>query len=150
MNYFNCLKSFLEYITIAFDHTIAVLSKNVQLILDGLPDIEEGPFVPRPDPISPGDKMVQIGTTAYVIDGNDLTIQCNIASGTRPITISWLKNRVEDTSFGNVSTITISNVNDGDIYMCRAENMIGFDEEATMIVFQRKWYVYCFGDSLLQ
>ncbi|XP_065885723.1 hemicentin-1-like isoform X3 [Dysidea avara] len=101
------------------------------------PDIDNGPFVPRPDPITPGDKMVQIGTTAYVIDGNDVIIKCNIASGTRSITISWFRNGVEDTSFGNVSTITISNVNDGDIYMCKAENRIGFDEETTMIVVQQ-------------
>ena len=82
--------------------------------------------------------MVQIGTPAYVIGGNDITIKCNIASGTRPITISWFRNGLEDTSFGNVSTITVSNVNDGDIYSCRADNRFGFDEEATMIVVQRK------------
>ena len=97
--------------------------------------------------------MVQTGTTAYVIDGNDVTIECNIVSGTHPITISWFRNGVEDTSFGNVSTITISNVNDGDMYMCRAQNRVGFDEETTMIVVQRKWYILyavLVGDSLLQ
>ena len=97
--------------------------------------------------------MVKIGTTAYVIDGNDVTIKCNIASGTRPITISWFRNGLEDTSVGSVSTITISNVNDGDMYLCRADNRFGFDEEITMIVVQRKWYILLsvlVGDSLLQ
>jgi len=44
---------------------------------------------------------------------------------------------VEDTSFGNVSRITLSNVNfvddDGDMYTCRAVNSIGFDEETTVV-----------------
>jgi len=93
--------------------------------------------MPRPDPLTPGDKMVQIGTPGYVIRGDDVTIVCNIASGTRPIIISWFRNGVEDTSFGNVSRITLSNVNfdddDGDMYTCRAENNIGFDEETTVV-----------------
>jgi len=80
--------------------------------------------------------MVQIGTPGYVIGGNDVTIVCNIVSGTHPITIIWFRNGVEDTSFGNVSMITVSNVGvsgDRDMYMCRAENSIGFDEETTVI-----------------
>jgi len=80
--------------------------------------------------------MVQIGTPAYVLFGDDVTIVCNIASGTRPITIMWFRNGVEDTSFGNVSMITVSNVgvgDDRDMYTCRAENSIGFDEETSVI-----------------
>jgi len=80
--------------------------------------------------------MVQIGTPAYVLFGNDVTIVCNIVSGTRPITIIWFRNGVEDTSFGNVSMITVSNVSisdDRDMYMCRTENEIGFDEETTVV-----------------
>jgi len=85
--------------------------------------------------------MVQIGTPVYVVGGNDVTIVCNIASGTPPITISWFRNGVEDASFGNVSTITIPDVGhdeDGDMYMCRAVNDIGFDEETTTINVERK------------
>jgi len=79
---------------------------------------------------------VQIGTPVYVLGGNDVTIVCNIASATPPIIVSWFRNGVEDTSFGNVSTITIINVGsdeNGDMYTCRAENEIGFDEETTTI-----------------
>jgi len=79
---------------------------------------------------------VQIGTPVYALVGNDVTVICDIASGTHPITIKWFINGVEDTSFGNVSTITITDVDpddDRDIYMCRAENEIGFDEVTTTI-----------------
>jgi len=106
------------------------------MILGILPDIDEGSFEPVPDPVTAGDKTVNVSTPAYVIGGNDVTIVCNIVSGTRPITIKWFRNGVEVTSFGNVSTITITNVdinNDGDMYLCRAENLIGFDEETTFI-----------------
>jgi len=81
--------------------------------------------------------MVDVATPVYAIDGDDVTIVCDIASGTRPITISWLRNGMEDTSFGNVSMITISDVNfdddNGDMYTCRAVNPIGFDEETTVV-----------------
>ena len=79
---------------------------------------------------------VDVATPVYVLGGNDVTIVCNIASGTPPITISWFRNGVEDTSFGDVSTITITDVDPGDdrdMYTCRAENDIGFDEETTTI-----------------
>jgi len=104
------------------------------------PNIDEGPFEPQPDPITPGDKTVQIGTPVYVIGGNDITIVCRIASGTPPMTIRWLRNGVEDASFGNVSMITVANVNsinnDGDTFICKVENLIGFDvENSTINVF---------------
>ena len=96
------------------------------------PDIDEGDFEPQPDPVVPGDKMVQIGTPGYVVQGDDVTIICNIASGTRPVTISWFRNGA-DTSFGNVSMITVTDYMDGEMFMCRADNVIGFDEETTVI-----------------
>jgi len=79
--------------------------------------------------------VVQIGT-GYVLFGNDVIITCNIGCGNRPITIMWFRNGVEVLSFRNVSTITIPNVgidDDRDMYWCRAENEIGFDEETTVI-----------------
>ena len=100
------------------------------------PDINEGPFEPQPDPITPGDKTVQIGTPVYVLGRNDVSIVCDIASGAPPITIRWFINGMEDTSFENLSTITITDVcadDDRDMYMCRAENDNGFDEETTTI-----------------
>ena len=76
---------------------------------------------------------VQIGSPAYVVDGSDVTLVCDILSGTRPITISWFRNGVLDTTRGNTSTITVSNYNNGDVYTCRADNDIGFDMETTTI-----------------
>jgi len=100
------------------------------------PEIDEG-LLGRPDPIPSGDNTVQIATPAYFMAVNDVTIVYRIVSGTCPITISWFRNRVEDTSYGNVSMITISNVNfdddKGDMYTCRAVNSIGPDEETTVM-----------------
>ena len=114
-----------------------IILKVFLLIIGTPPNIDEGSLVGRPDPIPPGNKTVDVATPVYVIAGNDVTIVCNVASGTRPITISWLRNGVEDTSFGNVSIITISNVNfddNGDMYTCRAVNNIGYDEENTVLI----------------
>ena len=77
---------------------------------------------------------VHIGSSAYVIEGADITLVCDILSGTPPITIMWFHNGgVFDPTRGNVSTITVTNYNDGDVYTCRAENDVGFDEESTTI-----------------
>ena len=76
---------------------------------------------------------VQIGSPGYVVDGSDVTIVCDIASGTRPITISWFRNGAPDPTRGNVSTITVTDYNDGDEFTCRADNDVGFDEESTII-----------------
>ena len=97
------------------------------------PDIDEGSFIPPPPTIPPGDMEVQIGSPAYIIDGADITLVCDILSGTSPITIMWFRNGVVDPTRGNVSTITVTNYNDGDVLICRAENDIGFDEESTTI-----------------
>ena len=99
------------------------------------PDIDEGPFIPQPPTIIPGDMTVMIGTPTYVIDGFDITLVCNIASGTRPITIRWIRNGASYPAGGNRSTITVpdTDYNDGDDFTCRADNIVGFDEETTMI-----------------
>ena len=77
---------------------------------------------------------VQIGSPAYVVDGSNITFVCNIASGTHPITISWFRNGVLDTTRGNISTITVTDYNNGDVYTCRADNNnIGFDMESSTI-----------------
>ena len=76
---------------------------------------------------------VQIGSPGYVVDGSDVTIVCDILSGTRPITISWFRNGAPDPTRGNVSTITVTDYNDGDELTCRADNDVGFDEKSTTI-----------------
>ena len=102
-------------------------------LLGSPPDIDEGPFIPQPATVPSGDMEVQIGSPAYVIEGADITLVCDILSGTSPVTIMWFNNGVLDPTRGNVSTITVTNYNDGDVYTCRAENDVGFDEESTTI-----------------
>ena len=106
---------------------------NLIHILGIPPDIDEGPFIPQPATVPPGDMEVQIGSPAYLIDGADVTLVCDIVSGTSPFTIMWFHNRVLDPTRGSVSTITVTDYNDGDVFTCRAENDIGFDEESTTI-----------------
>ena len=104
------------------------------------PDIDEGPFIPQPPTIMPGDMTVTIGTPTYIVDGFDLTVVCDIASGTHPITIMWIRNDVPYPAGGNRSVITIPDTDyeDGDVFFCRADNVVGFDVENTTIsVFGR-------------
>ena len=51
-----------------------------------------------------------------------------------------------DPTRGNVSTITVTDYNDGDVFTCRADNDVGFDEESTTINVFSKWagnYITC-------
>ena len=97
------------------------------------PDIDEGPFIPLPPTVPTGDMEVQIGSPAYVIDGVDITLVCDLLTGTPSNTIMWFRNGVLDSTRGNVSTTTVTNYNDGDVFTCRADNDVGFDEESTTI-----------------
>lgn len=76
-----------------------------------------------------------IGSPAYIVDGYDLDVACNVVKGTGPITISWYRNGILDSSKENMSIITISKVDtkrdNGAVYTCRAENNKGYDEEFT-------------------
>ena len=98
------------------------------------PHIDEGPFVPQPDDFILGDMTVMIGTPVYVVGGFDITIVCNIVNGTTPINITWLRNGVTDPTRGNVSTITVDDYKDGDMFTCRADNIAGYDMESTTII----------------
>ena len=110
-------------------------------LLGDPPDIDEGTMVQKPDNITTkGNKRVKIGTDVYVVDGYNVTIDCNIASGTPPITISWLLNGTE--FGGNDATITITDATYGDVITCRANNSIGFDEESTTIHVDCKSFHY--------
>ena len=110
------------------------------------PDIDEGSYVPRPSIITRGNKTVNIGTPVYVHTGYDVIIDCNIVNGTPPITIQWFRNGSLDSTRGNVSTITITNANNGDVFKCRANNIMGFDSENTVIYESGKYvhaYIVC-------
>ena len=107
---------------------------NSVLILGAPPDIDEGPIIPPPDTVRPGDVIVSIGSPAYIIFGYNVTIVCNILTGTPPVSITWLRNGMpEDPPRGNVTTITVTDATDGDVFTCRADNNIGFDSEETAI-----------------
>ena len=102
------------------------------------PDIDEGSFVARPSVITRENKRVKIGTPVYVYDGYDVIIDCNIIEGAPPITITWFRNGSPDSTRGNVSTITINDASNGDVFKCRAENYITFDNESTIIYVSGK------------
>ena len=107
------------------------------------PIIDEGSFVPKPFVISEGNKRVKIGTPVYVQSGFDVIIDCNIVRGTPPITIQWLRNGSPDPTRGNVSTITITDAHNGDVFKCKAENDNGFDTEDTYILVECGKYIIC-------
>ena len=108
-------------------------------ILDGTPDIIEGPFE-EPSIVTDGPKSVDIGTPVYVVVGNDVIIQCDVLSGMHPFNTSWYRN---GRSYGrkNASFIVIDDARDGDVFSCIAENCKGFDNKSTTINVFGKWYM---------
>ena len=105
------------------------------------PDIDEGSFVARPSVITRGNKRVKIGTPVYVYSGFDVIIDCNILTGAPPINITWFHNGSPDTTRGNVSTITITDASNGDVFKCRADNKEGCDSESTNVHVEYGKYV---------
>ena len=105
------------------------------------PVIDEGSDVPRPCIITGGNKRVNIGTPVYVYSGFDVIIDCNIVNGTPPITIQWFRNGSPDTTRGNVSTITITDASDGDVFRCTANNTDGFDTKNNTIHVEHGKYL---------
>ena len=98
------------------------------------PEIDNGPFIPQPPNVMPGNMTTRIGSNVCVVDGFDVTLLCNIVAGTRPITITWLRNGIPEVPLrGNMSTITVTDATAGDVFTCRADNVVGFDEETTTI-----------------
>ena len=90
-------------------------------------------------PVITKSKRVKIGTDVYVLDGYNVTVDCNIVSGTHPITFSWFFNGTELKD--NDYTITITDERCGSyggVITCRANNSIGFDEENTTIHVESK------------
>ena len=105
------------------------------------PVIDEGSFIPRPSVITRGNKRVKIGTPVYVHSGFDVIIDCNISNGSSPITIQWFRNASPYPTRGNVSTITITDARNGDVFKCRVDNVIGFDTENTTIYVEYGKYI---------
>ena len=55
----------------------------------------------------------------------------------------WFRNGVPDLTRGNLSTITVTDYNDGDVFTCRADNIVGFDEENTTIHMCKSVFYIC-------
>ena len=89
--------------------------------------------MPQPPKVISDKQSVKIGTPVYVVDGFNVTIDCDVISEVPPINITWCRNGVPDLFRGNVSTITITDASDGDVFTCRAENNIGCDKKETII-----------------
>ena len=105
----------------------------IHSLLADPPDIDEGPFIPQPPFVRPGDMTVRINTPAYIVDGFILTLVCRLVSGTRPITIMWFRNGHPYPAGGHNSRITVSDYEDDEIFTCRAVNIVGFDMENTTV-----------------
>ena len=106
------------------------------------PDIDEGSFVPRPSIFRRGDKRVKIGTPVYAYKGFDVIIDCNIVSGTSPMTITWFRNgSIYPTGENASTTITITDASNGDVFECRVNNSVGFDIENTTLYVEYGKYV---------
>ena len=88
-----------------------------------------------PTIITLGNKRYTVGSQAYVFEYYNVTFNCNVVSGTLPITILWLRNNVEENSSseGNSSTITITNIKDGENVSCTANNTRGSDVATSII-----------------
>ena len=106
------------------------------------PVIDKGSFVQRPSVITRGNKRVKIGTPVYVHSGFNVIIDCDIVNGTPPINITWFHNGSPYPTRGSVSTITITDASNGDVFKCRAENIIGFDSESTTIYTECGKYIH--------
>ena len=85
---------------------------------------------------------VRIGTTAFIFDGLIVQIVCNATSvySGHPITISWLHNGEHDQTRGNVTTITVTDTNHGDVFTCVAENVFGSNRKDTEIIFVHEYF----------
>ena len=105
------------------------------------PVIDKGSCAPKPSVITRANKRVNIGTPVYVYTGYNVIVDCNIVNGSSPITIQWFRNGSPDSTRGNVSTITITDASNGDVFKCRADNMKGYDSDNTTIHIEYGKYI---------
>ena len=96
----------------------------------------------QPVSVENGMIRVRIGTTAFIFDGLTVQIVCNAPSmyGGNPITISWLHNGKHDQARGNVTMITVTDANHGDVFTCVAKDVFGSNREDTNIIFVHEYF----------
>ena len=90
--------------------------------------------VSQPVSVENGVMRVKIGSTAYIVDGFTVQILC-IVSSEHPITISWLHNEQHDQTRGNMTNITVTDANHGDVFTCVARHEFGSNRKETKIIF---------------
>ena len=100
----------------------------------------------QPVSVENGVMRFRIGSTAYVVDGYTIQIICNptytrCASEEYPITISWLRNGEPDQTRGNMSMITVTDANHGDVFTCKTNDTTVPFTKYTRIIFVH--YQFC-------
>ena len=83
--------------------------------------------MPRPSVITRGNRRVKIGTSVYVHNGFTVIIDCKIVSGSLPVNITWFRNGLLYPTRQSFFTITLTDPRNGDVFSCRADNIIGND-----------------------
>ena len=83
--------------------------------------------MPRPSVITRGNRRVKIGTSVYVHNGFTVIIDCKIVSGSLPVNITWFRNGLLYRTRQSFFTITLTDPRNGDVFSCRADNIIGND-----------------------
>ena len=91
------------------------------------PVILRGSFVPRPSVIPRGNIRVRIGTPAYVYSGFNVRVECHLVKGSHPVTITWFRNGSHYPTRRNAFIIILTHPSNGDVFKCRANNIIGND-----------------------
>ena len=76
---------------------------------------------------------VIIGTPVYIYSGFSVRIRCVIWNGSFPITITWFRNGLRYPTRINAGFIYLTQPSNGDVFKCRADNIIGFDTANTTI-----------------
>ena len=96
----------------------------------------------QPVSVENGVMRVRIGSTAYTVNGFIVQIICNVISTLidYPATISWLRNEEHYETRGNVSMITVTDANHGDIFICIADNTVSSQRKETNIIFVRNHF----------
>ena len=91
----------------------------------------------KPHSVENGVIAVNVGSTVYTVNGLSIIIICNVTTGEPPLIITWHRNDklLDHRSVGNVSTITVTDATEDDVFTCKADNRMGFDQQSTTIRF---------------